>query len=135
LSGRGGPFLVSEAHSETVRLSVVIPTYNESQNVDAIVKRLAAALDPVLHGRYELIVVDDNSPDRTWERAGLLTADHPQLRVIRRDGEKGLSTAVIRGWQAASGEVLAVIDSDLQHPPELITELWAQIDNIFEQYP
>src|SRR2546423_5703822 len=51
----------------------------------------------------------------------------PAVRVMRRRTEKGLSTAVIRGWQAARGEVLAVIDGDLQHPPEVMEKLWAAI--------
>ena len=77
---------------------------------------------PSLWG-YEIIIVDDDSPDRTWELAATLTADYPQLRVMRRQGEKGLSTAVIRGWQVASGEILGVIDGDLQHPPEVMVKM------------
>jgi len=72
---------------------------------------------------YEIIIVDDDSPDRTWELAAELMADYPQLRVMRRQGEKGLSTAVIRGWQVASGEILGVIDGDLQHPPEVMVKM------------
>jgi dolichol-phosphate mannosyltransferase len=56
-----------------------------------------------------------------------LTADYPQLRVMRRIEERGLSTAVIRGWQVARGEVLGVIDADLQHPPKLLLQLWSEI--------
>jgi dolichol-phosphate mannosyltransferase len=82
-------------------------------------------LDGSIPGNYELIVVDDNSPDRTWEVAQSLTPEYPQLRVMRREHERGLSTAVIRGWQAARGEVLGVIDADLQHPPETLLQLLA----------
>jgi dolichol-phosphate mannosyltransferase len=110
--------------SRPVRLSLVIPTYNESKNVGELVRQLTALLDPVVGEDYELIVVDDDSPDRTWEVAANLSSTHPRLRVIRRQGEKGLSTAVIRGWQAARGEVLAVIDADLQHPPEVTVDLF-----------
>jgi dolichol-phosphate mannosyltransferase len=77
----------------------------------------------VFPGDYEIIVVDDNSPDRTWELAQSLTGEYPQLRVMRRQTERGLSTAVIRGWQASRGELLAVIDADLQHPPEVTAGL------------
>jgi dolichol-phosphate mannosyltransferase len=110
-----------------IRLSVVIPTYNESRNVGALVKRLTELLDGPLRGAYELIVVDDDSPDRTWEIAQGLIRAYPQVRVVRRTTERGLSTAVIRGWQAARGDVLAVIDADLQHPPEVILGLWNQL--------
>src|SRR4029079_2227775 len=88
---------------------------------------LAALRDPELGDDYELIVVDDDSPDRTWELASELTAQYAKLRVVRRAYERGLSTAVIRGWQIARGEVLAVIDADLQHPPEVTVQLWRQM--------
>lgn|ERR1035437_6168471 len=77
---------------------------------------------------YELIVVDDDSPDGTWLRALSLGASLPRLRVMRRPRERGLATAVIRGWQASRGEVLGVIDADMQHPPEIIPKLWTQIE-------
>jgi dolichol-phosphate mannosyltransferase len=92
-----------------IELSIVIPTYNESANVPILVAQLTALLDQELPSAYELIVVDDNSPDRTWEVAAQMMADYPQLWVMRRTEERGLSTAVIRGWQAARGRVLAVI--------------------------
>jgi dolichol-phosphate mannosyltransferase len=107
-----------------VRLSLVIPTFNERRNLADLVAQLTALLDPELGDDYELIVVDDDSADRTWELAAELAATYPKLRVLRRETERGLSTAVIRGWQIARGEVLAVIDADLQHPPEVTVELW-----------
>lgn len=110
-----------------ILLSMVIPTYNESKNIQKIVHRLSQLLDQAIPRAYELIVVDDNSPDRTWEIAAELIPEYPQLRVMRRVEERGLSTAVIRGWQAAQGEVLGVIDADLQHPPELLLKLWGEI--------
>jgi dolichol-phosphate mannosyltransferase len=110
-----------------ILLSMVIPTYNESRNIQLLVYRLSQLLDEVIPGAYELIVVDDNSPDRTWEIAAQMMADYPQLRVMRRTQERGLSTAVVRGWQVARGEVLGVIDADLQHPPELLLKLWGEI--------
>ncbi len=108
-------------------LSMVIPTYNESKNIQTIIRLLSQQLERVMSGAYELIVVDDNSPDRTWEVAAELIPEYPQLRVMRRVEERGLSTAVIRGWQVARGEVLGVIDADLQHPPELLLKLWGEI--------
>ncbi|XZO04528.1 MAG: glycosyltransferase [Microcoleus sp.] len=110
-----------------IYFSLIIPTYNECQNIKTIVEKLSQLLDGSIAGDYEMIVVDDNSPDRTWEVALSLTPDYPQLRVMRREHERGLSTAVIRGWQAARGEVLGVIDADLQHPPEKLLNLLAEI--------
>jgi dolichol-phosphate mannosyltransferase len=106
-----------------IHLSIVLPTYNESKNIREMVSRLTRVLDGAYPGAYEIIVVDDDSPDRTWELAQSLTDQYPQLRVMRRQQERGLSTAVIRGWQAARGELLGVIDADLQHPPEIAVNL------------
>jgi dolichol-phosphate mannosyltransferase len=110
-----------------VRLSIVIPTYNESKNIGELVARLTDILEAPLGGAYELIVVDDDSKDRTWEVALELTQRYPKVRVMRRQSERGLSTAVIRGWQVARGSVLAVIDADLQHPPEVTAKLFEEM--------
>jgi dolichol-phosphate mannosyltransferase len=108
-------------------LSLIIPTFNEGQNIRELVGALVKLLDRTIPKNYELIVVDDDSPDRTWEIADELASTYPQLRVIRRETERGLSTAVIRGWQSARGEILGVIDADLQHPPEILLQLWAEM--------
>lgn len=108
--------------------SVIIPTYNEGKNIAALIRILTTMLDQVLLDNYELIVVDDNSPDYTWKIAKNLTSEYPQLRVMRRQSERGLSTAVIRGWQAARGQILGVIDGDLQHPPEILLNLLTSIE-------
>jgi dolichol-phosphate mannosyltransferase len=110
-----------------LKLSLVIPTFNEGKNISEIVRTIGNLLDRIIPGEYELIVVDDDSPDRTWELACKLIPTYPQLRVMRRETERGLSTAVIRGWQAARGEILGVIDADLQHPPEILLELWGEM--------
>lgn len=110
-----------------LQFSLIIPTYNEGENVQEIVKILSELLDNIIPGEYELIVVDDNSPDGTWKLAQELTNQYPQLRVMRREQEKGLSTAVIRGWQVARGKILGVIDADLQHPPEILLQLWQEM--------
>ncbi len=117
-----------ETSARRVRLSLIVPTYNEGKNIAEMLQRLTELLEGPLSGDYELIVVDDDSPDRTWEIARSLTAKYPLLRVMRREQERGLSSAVIRGWQVARGEVLAVIDADLQHPPEITLELWKEIE-------
>ena len=107
-------------------LSLIIPTYQEAANIAPLVQALTQLLDPVLPNDYELIVVDDNSPDHTWEHAQQVAAQFP-VQVMRRIDERGLSTAVIRGWQAARGSVLGVIDADLQHPPETLIQLLSEI--------
>ena len=111
-----------------ILLSLVIPTYKERENIEKVVNILSGLLNQAISGNYELIIVDDDSPDRTWEVAENLIPDYPQLRVMRRQEERGLSSAVIRGWQAARGSILGVIDGDLQHPPEVLTQLLQKIE-------
>jgi dolichol-phosphate mannosyltransferase len=118
-----GESTAANSPASALKFSLVIPTYRERGNVAKIVAQLTQLLDGFIPGAYELILVDDDSPDRTWEVAQDLTATYPQLRVMRRQGERGLSSAVIRGWQVAQGEILGVIDADLQHPPEVLLKL------------
>ena len=111
------------ATQQPIQFSLVIPTYNESENIGSLVTQLTRLLDGFLPEEYELILVDDDSPDRTWQRAQALSRTYPQLKVMRRESERGLSSAVIRGWQVAQGDILGVIDADLQHPPEVLLKL------------
>ena len=122
-----GPLRVEPEREAQIRLSLIVPTYNESRNLEELLRQLTAVLEPCLAGEYEILVVDDDSPDGTWAVAMRLSERWPAVRVMRRRSEKGLSTAVIRGWQAARGETLAVIDADLQHPPEVLAQLWEAI--------
>jgi dolichol-phosphate mannosyltransferase len=131
LSVPTGPFTIGPAPAsgtEPVRLSMIVPTFNEAKNIQEMVRRLTELLDAAMPAQYEIIVVDDNSPDGTADLAHRLTHQYPQLKVMRRLDERGLSTAVIRGWQAARGEVLAVIDADLQHPPEVTVNLCSEME-------
>jgi dolichol-phosphate mannosyltransferase len=111
-----------------LRLSLVIPTYNEAKNIATLTAQLEALLEPTLGESYELIVVDDDSPDGTWAVALELAREHPRLKVLRRERERGLSSAVIRGWQVARGEILAVMDADLQHPANVNLALFSEIE-------
>jgi dolichol-phosphate mannosyltransferase len=118
---------VSDRAPGEILLSLILPTYQEGLNIPAMVEQLTAKLDTILPDAYELIVVDDDSPDGTWSIALELANTYPQLQVLRRTTERGLATAVIRGWQVARGQVLGVIDADLQHPPEVLGQLWEKI--------
>jgi glycosyltransferase involved in cell wall biosynthesis len=105
-----------------VRLSLILPTYNEAQNMPELLRRVHDAASPA-----ETVVVDDDSPDGTWRVAEGLKATYPNLRVIRRVGKKGLSSAVVDGCDAATGDVLVVMDSDLQHDPAIVGALAEKI--------
>jgi dolichol-phosphate mannosyltransferase len=112
-----------QQQEELVKFSLIVPTYNESKNLAKLVEILTQLLDDYFDHNYELIIVDDDSPDLTWQVGLDLMPNYSQLRVMRRQGEKGLSTAVIRGWQSSQGEILGVIDGDLQHPPETLIKM------------
>lgn len=114
------------ARPKTMLLSLVIPTYNERQNIAILIERATQALQRSLD-HFEIIVVDDDSPDGTWQTVKELAADNAHVKVIRRQGNKGLATAVVTGWQAARGKLLGVMDGDLQHPPEVLTVLLRSI--------
>ncbi len=100
-----------------MRVSVIVPTYNEADNIGEVIDRLHRALAGQSH---EIIVVDDDSPDGTWHLARRHGADDPAVRVIRRIGERGLASAVLDGMAAAEGGALAVIDGDLQHDESVL---------------
>ena len=117
-----------EDYQSEIKFSLVIPTYQESQTISSLVETVTECLDQVLFKQYEVIVIDDNSPDLTWKIAEQLQLSYPQLRVICRQGKRGLSTAVLEGWKVAKGEILGVIDADLQHPPQLLKQLWQEIE-------
>jgi dolichol-phosphate mannosyltransferase len=114
---------------ELVAFSLIVPTYNEGENIITLIRILGGLLDEIFPDNYELIIVDDDSPDRTWEIAESCLSEYPYLRVIHRHNGRGLSSAVICGWQAAKGQYLGVIDGDLQHPPEVLFQLIQALDH------
>jgi len=106
---------------------VIVPTYNERDNLEELVTRISQAcaskgVEP------EVVVVDDNSPDGTAALADELAAQH-RLKVVKRAGKLGLSSAVMEGFSAASGQILVVMDADLSHPPEKIPEMVSRIES------
>ena len=103
-------------------VSLIVPTYNEAANIQELIRRAHRALQLVT-ARFEILVVDDRSSDGTADLAVSVAQELRGVRVIERTGRRDLSTSVIEGWVAAQGEILAVIDADLQHPPEKLTAL------------
>ena len=124
----GPPAAVGTVDDPSVHLSLVVPTYNESANIGPLLQALHATLTAT-GTTFELLVVDDDSPDRTWAAAAEVAAELPGIRVLRRSGASGLATAVICGWAHARGSVLGVIDGDGQHPPEVVADLLAAMDD------
>ena len=103
---------------------MVVPTYNEVGSLRQLVPRLASAL---AMRPWELIVVDDGSPDGTADLADSYANEHP-VRVVRRPGKAGLASAVLAGFAQARGDILVVMDADLSHPPEAVPRLVSAID-------
>ena len=104
-----------------VDVSVIVPTYCEAENLPVLAPRVAAALEQA-NLTFEIVIVDDNSPDATPQVCAELAKQFP-VRLEVRTTERGLSSAVIHGMKMASGEVFVVMDADLSHPPEQIPEL------------
>ena len=93
-------------------LSVVVPTFNERDNVTALYRKLDATLKGIA---WEVVFVDDNSPDGTWDVVRALARRDSRVRCLRRIGRRGLSGACIEGILASSAPFAAVMDADLQH--------------------
>src|SRR5690349_16334514 len=103
-------------------ISVVVPTFNERDNVTKLYQKLVATFGAV---PWEVVFVDDNSPDRTWEVVRELSRRDPRVRCIRRIGRRGLSGACIEGILASSAPYAAVMDADLQHDETQLPKMLA----------
>jgi dolichol-phosphate mannosyltransferase len=112
----------TSSQAVTPQLSVVVPTFNERDNVIALFRKLEAALQG--HA-WEVIYVDDNSPDGTWEAVRALARQDARVRCVRRIGRRGLSGACIEGILASSAPCAAVIDADLQHDETQLPKMLA----------
>ncbi len=112
-----------------MKLIIVIPTYNEANNLP----KMAEALWSLPFKDRHLIIVDDNSPDGTGEIANQLSAAHPgQMTVIHRSGKQGLGTAYAEGFQAAlamGADVVVQMDADFSHSPDYIPDMIARLEN------
>lgn len=103
-----------------MKLSVILPTYNEKKNLEILIGSLKTILERIEH---EIIIVDDNSPDKTGELADELAAGFNRIKVIHRKQKKGLTSAIATGIVNSEGDIICVMDSDLSHPPEKVFDL------------
>tara|TARA_R110002049_G_scaffold27321_2_gene94228 strand:- start:429142 stop:430353 length:1212 start_codon:yes stop_codon:yes gene_type:complete len=110
------------ADARRVGVSVVVPTYQESENIEELVERVSATFAH-LDEWIEIIIVDDASRDGTDEKIAQLQSRGRNVRMIERIDERGLSSAVLRGFDEAQGEILVCMDADLSHPPETLPTL------------
>ena len=106
-------------------LSVIVPTYREAANVPRLFERLAVVLDGL---PWEMVVVDDDSSDGTYDVAYSIARRDPRMRCLRRVNRTGLAGAVIEGWLASSADFVAVIDGDLQHDETVLPQMYAALE-------
>ena len=106
-------------------ISLVIPTYNERNNIVPLVERIHQALSSYT---YEILFIDDNSPDGTAEVAASLSPVYP-VRVIVRKNQRGLASAVVLGLSNTKSEIVGSLNADLQHPPDILPDLLREIEN------
>jgi dolichol-phosphate mannosyltransferase len=106
-------------------ISIIIPTYNERENITPLVERLSRTL---AGHNFEILIIDDNSKDGTIDVVADLSTKYP-VKAIVRASERGLATAVLHGFKYARGNIIGVMDADLQHPPEINAELLKAIEN------
>jgi dolichol-phosphate mannosyltransferase len=111
-------------------LSLVIPTYNERENIEHI---LRATVETLRSRPFEIIVVDDNSPDRTWEIVERVAALMPCVRLVRRmEGPRDQAHAVMEGFGVSCGMILGKMDADGSHDPRAIDQLIEALNAGFE---
>ncbi len=109
------------------KVSIIIPTYNEAENIGGLINKVENILKNYYD--YEILVVDDNSPDKTYEIVDRISKNNPHIKLILRKEKKGLSSAIIDGVKRASGNIIVVMDADFQHPPEIIPKLIESLKN------
>ena len=105
-------------------LSIIVPTYRESANIPVLFERIKIALEGL---PWEMIVVDDDSPDGTADVAFALASADRRLRCLRRVNRSGLAGAVVEGWMSSSADFVAVIDGDLQHDETILRDMYRSL--------
>jgi dolichol-phosphate mannosyltransferase len=110
--------------SNKPELSLIVPTYNESENIAELLNRIEKSLEYL---SFEIVIVDDSSPDGTDKIAETLNSKYGNVRVYRRSGKLGLGSAILHGFDNANANVLAVMDADMQHPPEILSKMYNEI--------
>ncbi|MBN1352387.1 glycosyltransferase family 2 protein [candidate division KSB1 bacterium] len=117
--------------NEKTEISVVVPVYNEEENVALLQDRICKVLDD-LGKPYEVILVDDGSTDRTFEILEELHQAHPQLKIIKFRGNFGQSAAMAAGFEYAKGDIVVAMDGDLQNDPEDIPRMLQKLDEGYD---
>ncbi len=118
---------MTEHDKQEVLVSVIVPAYNEVENVEPLMEALSASFGP----EYEVILVDDGSDDGTWEAANGARERYPNLKVCRHSRNRGKTAAILTGFEVCRGDIISVFDADLQFDPE---DVKAQVAKVLEGY-
>jgi dolichol-phosphate mannosyltransferase len=104
------------------KLALAIPTLCEVDNISGLLGRVRSVLD-ALNVDYEILIIDDDSGDGTADIVSTLALEDERIRLLVRKGQRGLSGAILHGWENTDATIVGVMDADFQHPPELLAEL------------
>ncbi len=110
-------------------ISVIVPTWNERDNIAPLLQGLEAAL---AGSDFEVVVVDDNSPDGTAEAVEAYAPGNERFRVVRRAGKLGLARAVLEGVRATRGDYVVMMDADLSHDPQVVPRLLQRLEEGYD---
>jgi polyisoprenyl-phosphate glycosyltransferase len=110
------------ATSDHPRISIVVPCYNEEQGIEELVRRCCESAEAAFGASFELILIDDGSTDGTWDRISDQIQKRPELVAIRLSRNHGHQLALTAGLSAVTGDLVFVLDADLQDPPELLND-------------
>lgn len=113
--------------SSCEKFALAVPTLNEAGNIERLLREVQRVLDP-LERQYEILIVDDGSDDGTPEIVQRYAEIDPRIRLLTRHQERGLAGAVLHAWNHCDGDLLGVIDADLQHPPDILPFLLEAMD-------
>jgi dolichol-phosphate mannosyltransferase len=113
-------------------VSVILPTYNESGNIGDLMSELALYMSKHIDDNFELLVVDDNSPDGTWQEVEKYCQKDCRVRLLRRTGDRGLALAIGEGIGHAKGDIIAWMDCDFSMPPYRLVELVSELSKGYD---
>jgi len=123
---------MDDAPTKITGISIILPTLNEAGNITNLIESLVAALQKSGLNEIQIIVVDDDSSDRTWEIASTIVCPPARVEVIRRMENHGLTSSLSAGIEAAKQPVLVWLDCDFSHPPERIPQMLYMLDQGFD---
>lgn len=115
--------------SEPIHVSVVLPTYDERDNIGPLIEAL---LEHLSETTVEIIVVDDDSPDGTWQVVGQMAKADERVRLLHRTEDRGLTSAIAAGIGQARGDMVVWMDCDFSMPPEVVPQLVAAVDEGYD---